>query len=339
MDPNNHDGNQPDQPQAQPQPTPNPEPQRPQPFEPAPEAQPQSVQSEQPQFAPAVEPQQTEQPAVTEAAPVVGQPFAASPQQVPAQAQQPAAPKQPKKTKLVLIISSAVLALILVVAGVLLYLNITTVKPADYAKAYDAVVAVKEPTTKTPGSYAGLDPESDEARTKQLEALRKNIDEYNGLVDVVAAEKAIKYDKKAAELYAPIRDSRAAYNEAFEAAYETFEYIIPALTSNTSTGGGIAQAAAMLKEAQPKLKDDINKKAVDRIIPVLEDYTKVQERLKLDHSPGLTSEMRRVSGEMTAVMKEWQEAQTKRTNDINMTEKFDALADYLEGKSEGVKKS
>lgn len=337
MNPSNQDNNQfgapqPEQPQYQ-------QPLQPQPEQPAPA----TFEPMQPQFGSAPEPVVAEQPQPSQFQPQPAvmpvqpmQPMSSGQPQQPVQPQvsAQAAPQPTKpatKNKLIILISAIVLAVILIGAGVFAYIQMTTVSQADFTEAYNLAKEVEDPS-KYKLKADSVDVSVEESRNKQLAALRESITKYNDSLDKLANSKAIKHDKQAAELYAPIQDNRAGFNASVEAAYETVEKIMPALMSSP---GKVSMASAVpkLKEVLPTLKDDANRKFVEQLIPVLERYGAVQEKFATKYDSSLLTEMRVASEDMSKVMNEWQDTQSERVKKVDVSGKMNALVKYLKDKS------
>lgn len=320
-------------PAAQPQPQPQPEPtQQPQPA-PQPDAQfapqPSPVATDvnggtqdafqQPQQDVAVNPFQPVAPIapVEQAAP-----------QVPLAPQ----PPQPKKNKLLILIAAIAGGLLLIGGAIFAAFMIFIVTPGDYEKANDVMKTVNT-------SYNGLKLTGDvtvkteEDRKKRIEEVRTKYETFTKDVNTLAAQKAVKRDGEAAELYSAVAAKREKFDAMYVASLEVIEYIAPAMmkASDTKTVDSIATE---LKEHQSKIKDADNKAYVEKLIPFFERYAALAKKVDAMKTSGkydaaVIREASTLNTELSSATKLWQEAQTKKTDDSNMQKELKALADYL----------
>jgi Zn-dependent oligopeptidase len=256
---------------------------------------------------------------------------------------------QPKKSKLGLILGLSIGGGILIIGIIVtvLLLVLGGVSRQDYRDAQEVASDMVSSYNKIGSIYISTSSTQTQINN-ELDTLKTNLKSFNENYDKLGETKAVKNDKKAAELYKTLTDKKSAFNSTMDISIEVYEKIFPVM-SELSDYSSSYNYNDRVKSRQTKLatisglKVQLNKDLISELSDLLTKMAPVAQRMQTNqdgdytqYDPKASSEWSDLTSQWSDVITDWQSNFLKQTENAELKDPINKLNEYLTDKASGL---
>jgi hypothetical protein len=250
----------------------------------------------------------------------------------------PGGPVAKKSNKLLIIILSIVGGLVVIGALIAAFFMMSGVSRQDYTTASGAVRDMRKAYNDMTGTYISQYSTENEIK-RGVASIKESKGEFDAKYKELSDLKAVKNDTEVKDVFKKLQDKKPKFDSAVSTALESYEKVIPVLTSIKSTSSS-DDALRSLGTAQKSLEEldlnaEMNKEFADKLAGQLKKVVDAANALKSSttYDSNAYSNYYDLVSDMSDTITNWQKDMRNLVDDADLADEINDLSSLLTQKT------